>query len=487
MAKSKVVDMPPTTGNKHLDTTFRQLAEAIVSRSVLASSLGKSFHPSDGGEAQRELYKALGYKLVPQFQDYLGRYTRQDIAKPIVDAKPEHSWKIKPKVFEPDSKPDTMTAFEAKWERIVLKNRIWHYLERIDKIAGIGEFGVLLIGVNDGKELEMPLSRNPKGTRLLYLRPYTEQNISILEWEEDTKKERYGMPLYYGMTIEDRDDRKKKDKDDVLKVHWSRCIHVAEDMIDDDVYGTPRLRPVLNRLEDLERVAGGSAEMFWRGALPGYAFKAAEGANFKEDDLEALEDEIQEYLHELRRYLRLSNVDVESLAPQVSSPKDHADLLITLISAATRIPKRILLGSERGELASNQDERAWLSRIETRREEHCGPTILRPFIDRLIKVKVLPKPKDGYEIEWEPLLIMGEKEHTEIDKLRMEIAKTYAENTNLHMIIPEDMFLEKYMDWDYDDIMKARDLLAEMVRDLEENEEEPEQEPERDMLEDEEE
>ena len=46
-------------------------------------------------------------------------------------------------------------------------------------------------------------------------------------------------------------------------VHASRVIHVAEDILDDEVYGIPRLEPLYNYLDDLLKVVGGSAEMFW--------------------------------------------------------------------------------------------------------------------------------------------------------------------------------------------------------------------------------
>ena len=49
-------------------------------------------------------------------------------------------------------------------------------------------------------------------------------------------------------------------------VHASRVLHVAEDCLDDDVYGIPRLKPVFDRLDDLLKVVGGSAEFFLRGA-----------------------------------------------------------------------------------------------------------------------------------------------------------------------------------------------------------------------------
>ena len=66
-----------------------------------------------------------------------------------------------------------------------------------------------------------------------------------------------------------------------------------------------------------------------------------------------------------------------------------------LISAASGIPLRIMTGSERGELASTQDDGNWASRIEERQLHFAEPMILRPLIDRLIELRALPEPSDG--------------------------------------------------------------------------------------------
>ena len=104
------------------------------------------------------------------------------------------------------------------------------------------------------------------------------------------------------------------------------------------------------------------------------------------------------YLHGFQRYLRLQGIDIQELKPQLADPSNHFAVLINMISIATGIPKRILLGSERGELASSQDEKNWADQIDSRRKDHCEPMILRPLIDSLIGVGVLPEPKGEYVV-----------------------------------------------------------------------------------------
>ena len=228
-------------------------------------------------------------------------------------------------------------------------------------------------------------------------------------------------------------------------VHWSRIIHVAEDLLEDNVEGMPGLQSIFNRLQDLDLIAGGSAEMFWRGAFPGLAFKAEEGRSLQGQDLEELKDELEEYMHGLKRYLRLRGIDIQELKPQVADPSKHISAQIDLIACAKNIPKRILLGSERGELASSQDEKAWLKSIENRRTDYCEPVILRPLVDRLIGVGVLPNPKDEYTAVWPDLLVSSDKDRAEVGVARSKALKDYVEAIGAQDILPPSIFLQKIL------------------------------------------
>ena len=83
-------------------------------------------------------------------------------------------------------------------------------------------------------------------------------------------------------------------------------------------------------------ISGGSAEMFWRGAFPGYGFKEDKDSSMNAQALSDLEDEIQDYMHDLRRYIRLRGISVETLQTQVSDPSKHIQVQIDLISGYRR-------------------------------------------------------------------------------------------------------------------------------------------------------
>jgi len=445
-------------GHRGLDRALFSLASTIASRASLADKLGKSYWSSSGTGAKRNLYEALGYEQTPTYSSYAARYKRQDIAKPIVEAASLATWGKLPSVVEREKEE---TEFEKAWRQLVRKRKVYAYLRRMDIVAGIGQFGILLLGFDDVssfRELENPVE---SAKELLYLRPYSQGSVEVDKWEDDVGNERYGLPRVYKVVASGAGGVSRD-----LRIHHTRVIHVAEGLVDNDTYGTPRLEPVLNRLQDLELVSGGSAEMFWRGSFPGYAFKAQPDAVMETQDLDDLEDEIQDYLHELRRYIRLQGIDVQELAPQVASPADHVDVLVTLIAAGARIPKRILLGSERGELASSQDERAWQERIDERRVNFAEAVLLRPLIDRLVEVGVLPPPKgdeeEEYSVEWPSMLVLTPKEQMEIARMAAEAIAKFVSAPGAELVMPVELFLEKYLHWSKEEIEQR----AEMVRGL---------------------
>jgi len=286
---------------------------ALAVRASIAARLGKSF------SGTRDIYEALGYKKQLDYADYVARYKRQDIARAAINKPVGASWRRRPRITE---SADKETDFERDWDALVKEKRIFHFLSRVDRLASIGSYAVLLLGFDDGGKFGTEVK---SAKRLLYLTPYAQDNAVIDTYESDPTNERYGQPQYYNITMKVASSTTVK-----RKVHWSRVIHVAEDLLEDNVEGMPRLQAVFNRLQDLELIVGGSAEMFWRGALPGLGLSAQEGYTFGKQDFEQLQQELEKYMHDFQRYLRLQGVDLKELKPQVADPSNHVAVQIDL-------------------------------------------------------------------------------------------------------------------------------------------------------------
>ena len=75
---------------------------------------------------------------------------------------------------------------------------------------------------------------------------------------------------------------------------------------------------------------------------------------------------------------------------------------------------------------------------------YVEPWILRPFIDRMIEVGVLPEVKD-YSINWPPLSVPTPEELADTSKKNSEAIVAYADSLGADMLIPPEIFLKKIM------------------------------------------
>ncbi len=377
----------------------------LLERARIGRRLGQTFG------TDRDFEESLGYRKLPKFLDYLSFYTRGDIAGKVVDLPASTCWRQDP-IIEADN-DDFAPAVEELDERV----RLYHNLTKVDKLSGIGRYGLLFLGV-DGSVEEAPLESdevNPE--RLQYLTVYHEGTSEIEREENNKASPRYALPTVYKIEFTSTASVRSQSEMTLL-IPWERVIHVAENPISGRTFGTPRLELMLNRLDDQNKVLGCSAELFWQIVGGLLQMDLDPKVDASPEELEELEKRATEAIHGLRRILTTRGLTVNRVAGQTPDPTGVYDALSQVIAASAGIPQRILYGSERGELASSQDQREWNSRISGRQTDFCEPNILRATLNRLVEIGILPKP-GKYEVRWPPLDKPTNAE-------RAEIAETYS-------------------------------------------------------------
>jgi len=412
------------------------------------SKLGFSYNNA------RDIYRALGWPSVLTYADYAAHFVRQDIAKAIIDRPVNATWRGTVDLLESDD--DDETALEKAWKDLYTDLNLKSKFIRLDRLVGLGRYGVLFLGFNDTSEREglaLPVSSGRH--KLMYVKPLGEESAQISTWVTKTSDERYGKPLLYDCLIQ---TPSQGDSPVQLKVHYSRILHVADGLMESEVEGTPRLEAVFNRLLDLEKIIGGSAEMFWRGARPGYQGKVDKEFAMTDVARDDLQDQMDEYEHNLRRLLVNEGVELSPLAMQVADPSSHVNIQLEMISAVTGIPKRILVGSERGELASSEDRGEWRELIQTRREEHAEQNIIRPFVSMCNEYGVLPEPKEEYSVQWTDLWAPGELEKAEVGKARSMALKDYGSSPTNQDVVPPEAFYKFFLGLDEDQISLIQEM-----------------------------
>ena len=398
-----------------------QTLDSLTTRMMLAAELGFQFG------THRNLYRVLGYDRIITWDQYAAQYLRDPIAKAIIDRPVTATWRGDFHLVE--SKDEEDTELEKAWDTLYTNLQLRSRFARLDRLAGIGFYGALLLGFNDVREKNDLTKQVVKSgsLRLLYVRPFsgmTDQGpAQIQEYETNPGNERYGRPITYSIKVVNTNGSM-----DVLRVHWSRVLHVADDMLQSEVEGTPRLQAVWNRLMDLDKIVGGAAEMFWRGARPGYNLNADKDFQIPPSLVDDLRDQVDEYENDLVRILVTKGLDLKTMGTQVSSPKAHFDICLQEISAETGIPLRVLTGSEQAHLASTQDRDNWFDLVDTRREEKAEPCIIRPFVDYMTVLGLLPPPQDllkGYSINWQDLRATSDADKAKIGNERANAWKAF--------------------------------------------------------------
>jgi len=377
------------------------LATSLVARARFANVAGKTF----GGD--RDLYEALGYARVLNPADYRARFKRNAIAGRVVESKPEDTWRGGAELIEDDD-VTTDTPFETAFEELNQRLKIWPTFKRADTLAGIGHYSIILL-VAPGA-LDTPLeSCTPEA--LVQLSIFAEEDATVAEWDIDANSARFGLPIFYNVKRTSMTSRTSINSSNIAKkVHYSRVQHIADGLLDDRVFGTPRLERIWNLIDDLEKVTGGGAEAFWKRADQGTQFDLDPTVNLEPAEIAALEAEVDEYNHGLKRILRTRGMKINSLGSDVANFSGSVDSIIAQISAGTGIPQRVLMGSEQGRMAADQDSVKYYRMIESRRADFADPQVVRPFIDRLIELGVLPEPPKGYDIRWSQIKTMDDDE-----------------------------------------------------------------------------
>lgn len=431
-----------------------QMFERVAGvRSNLASMMGRQY------KGVRNVYESLGY---PEESDltytyYFGKYRRDPIASAIIDRPADKTWTGDIQLLEENTAP-VNSKLSKEWREFNEQFKAKLLLKKLDKIACLGNYALVLFGFDDVKKVEdfkVPAIGKKK---LLYLRTISEDNITITKWEENTSSPRYGKPLFYEVKSTKPG---KTTKTEAMEIHHSRVLHVNTEALDSEILGRPMLEPVINRIIDIEKLLGGDAEMFWRGARPGYTALSQPDYSMGDAEMEALEAELTKYEHDLRRFITAQGVDIKALEQQVADPLNHLDAQLQAISAQTGIPKRILIGSERGELSSAQDKNEWLALIKTRQEEMSEPIILRPFINMCMEFGILTKVT--YSVFWEDVFAPSEKDKVEIGKSRAEALKIYNDSLGASDILPHNLANKYLLGFTPEQILEIEEAITEVA------------------------
>jgi hypothetical protein len=172
----------------------------LVDRALLARASATQFN------GDRDLYDILGYPPSITYKQFSDRYRREDISGKIVDLPPQDTWRKPPLIQdgeEDTSQQNLKSPFLQAVQYLIQKLRLWHYLQRVDRLSGIGRYGILLIGVRGASKLSEPLEAGSLSTAedVLYFSRSQEGSASVASLVTDAADKRYRLPETYQVAM----------------------------------------------------------------------------------------------------------------------------------------------------------------------------------------------------------------------------------------------------------------------------------------------
>lgn len=404
----------------------------------------------------RDYYDTFDWPTDIDEEQYYATYTRNPFAKPVVDRPAFTSWRDDPIIV--DDGDDEQTDFQQDVEKANRELDLWSYAERLDRLAGIGRYGVLVFVTSDVEQPDDLSAEFSPGDapgdgldKINQIKVFSEVSVDNIRFGDvnDAQDGRWGKPTEYSIDFSPEAETEEDKNDAVYDVHWSRTVAVpATRLLDDDFFGRPRLEPVYNVLKDIEKVLGSVAELAYRGADKGLAI------NYDPDKVDSTfmkdnDQDLQEWLHGLQPAFQTAGADIQELGGQIADATGIFEPQLSALAAATGIPKRVFEGDPAGALASaEEDTQAFFGMIKERRSEYNTPHIARPIIDWVLDNDLISDPStDGnhYGIEWEPLRVLSEMEQAELATERLESidsAVTVKEARKMHGLEPQPEWMD---------------------------------------------
>jgi len=363
--------------------------------SYMSTLLGMQF------KNHRDFYTVFGWERFVRANMLTALYNNHGIARAVNNTPVITTWRTYPTISS------TNTLFNTDLVRLNERVKIYKAMKDVDRVSGIGTFGLIVLRVA-GQKLSSPL-KPFKIKNLRELSVYQESDVEIFYDELLNGKDTYTYNInHYKIGTSD--------------IHPSRVLHVAENSLD-GITGESRLSIIYNQLMDLWKVSGSSAEQFYISASLLLNAKAMDGFKIKKADGEKLQDSLYELVNKMKGFLVTSGFDIKNIAPPIASPKDSWEVLEKFVSATTGIPRRLIFGSEMGQLASTQDQTTYYERIASRQINYVSDEIIKKLLDKIMAFAT-DFATAPYTVTWQKLSALSDKEVSEaVEKYAISVNK----------------------------------------------------------------
>lgn len=358
------------------------------------------------GSAKHDHYGDYGWPEVVTFDMLKNMWDRNPLGRAAVEAYIEKVWEDDPELFESED-DHPATKLEDAFKVWAADMRLWSKLAEADRRGMVGDYSGVILQVADNQEWHRPLGKVHGLEDIWDVIPVWEDELVVSTWELDQKSRRYGEPLSYTYQEKQRPDTRNQPPIRSIEIHYTRVILWSST---GGLDGRSILRAGYNSMLDVEKVAGGGAEGFWKNARSSLTLNIDPNANMANlakalnvgmDQLgDKLNEVVDDFSKGFDKAMTLQGVEATPVSVTMPQPEEFQDGPMKLFAAAVRIPIRVLIGNITGERASTEDEKSWAKRCNGLRDRAKIP-LIKTFLNRLEECGAL-EAKDWF-IDWPDL------------------------------------------------------------------------------------
>lgn len=357
----------------------------------------------DGADTMHNIYSDFGYPLELKFSDYWNMYRRFGIASNVADLPVDTCWTTVPTIEGSD-------AISSEIDRLNKRVKFWSRLKALDSRQRIGRYAGLFMRVKDNQTPDKPIGgKLPGSGALVQMIPLYEGQLKVLEVNTDPLDDKFGLPKMYQFDGGDAGNVNDKAMGS-FNIHPDRLIIAAEGADNGDIYGRSCIESCFNSLMDLRKIIGGGGEGFYRNAAQSIVFNLQDPKQAQQNaalltDLSEQYDDFSKNRN--RRAMWTPGLEAKTLESTLIASDTFFNNALNDVAAASKIPATILIGKQTGRLASNEDARAFLSMLNSRRSNFINSMIM-DVINWMILRGILPAGE--VELEWDDLLAPSAQE-----------------------------------------------------------------------------
>lgn len=383
-------------------------SSAIAQRRKLA--------PRTSHQGRRDYNKLLGYALEIDEDQIYTRYLRTGELQRAIKSMPNLAWRRPPAVYDNDGIDG---AFALAFKKLVKQTALFDYLQRLDKLARMYPYAVLIIGFNDGGRslrdtVNIDQVKKNKTEPVLYFRARGKRSVRISEIDRDESSRRFGQPLEYEIEKDTLDDETTSGNYDAisasdesgrqLTVNHQRILHVVHEPLESELYGESVAVSVWDLVDDLLKGVSGPIEGNWRGAVAqNLHIKLKDGVDFTDPDTGEVDevmasdisDKLNDMVNNITSALMSQYIDeIDEIGGEATDPSKTAEVIWRRFALTIGQPYKMFAGTVQGNTSNLQDKFDQGAVVQSYQEHQCEARMLRPLISKLIAYGAL-QPSNG--------------------------------------------------------------------------------------------